>query len=98
MATISVDESENLEKAIKRFKRMVEKEGIIREFKKREYFVKPSATLHQKKTTLERKLLNKRRKSERKDYQFGKKEAFQLPDSPTELLGLLMRLQAPGKI
>ena len=52
MATINVDDSENLEKAIKRFKRMVEKEGIIREYKKREYFVKPSATNHQKKTTL----------------------------------------------
>ena len=70
MPTINVDDSENLEKAIKRFKRMVEKEGIIREFKKREYFVKPSATNHQKKTTLARKLLNKRRKSEKKDYQF----------------------------
>ena len=33
MATINVDENENLEKAIKRFKRMVEKEGIIREYK-----------------------------------------------------------------
>ena len=65
MATINVDETENLEKAIKRFKRMVEKEGIIREFKRREYFEKPSALLHQKKTTLERKLLNKRRKSEK---------------------------------
>ena len=68
MATINVDDSENLEKAIKRFKRMVEKEGIIREFKRREYFEKPSALLHQKKTTLERKLLNKCRKSEKKDY------------------------------
>ena len=68
IATINVDETENLEKAIKRFKRMVEKEGIIREFKRREYFEKPSALLHQKKTTLERKLLNKRRKSEKKDY------------------------------
>ena len=68
MATISVEETENLEKAIKRFKRMVEKEGIIREYKKREYFVKPSATNHQKKTTLERKLLNNRRKAEKKSY------------------------------
>ena len=49
-------------------KHMDEKEGIIREYKKREYFEKPSATLHQKKTTLERKLLNKRRKTEKKDY------------------------------
>ena len=68
MATINVDDTENLEKAIKRFKRMVEKEGIIREFKRREYFEKPSALLHQKKTTLARKLLNKRRKTEKKDY------------------------------
>ena len=68
MATILVDDSENLEKAIKRFKRMVEKEGIVREFKKREFFIKPSAINHQKKVTLERKLLNKKRKSEKKEY------------------------------
>ena len=68
MAKIIVDDSENLEKAIKRFKRMVEKESIIREFKKREYYVKPSAINHQKKVTLERKLLNKRRKSDKKEY------------------------------
>jgi len=68
MAKIIVDDSENLEKAIKRFKRMVEKESIIREFKKREYFVKPSAINRQKKVTLERKLLNKKRKTEKKEY------------------------------
>ena len=68
MATINVDDTENLEKAIKRFKRMVEKEGIIREYKKREYFEKPSATLHQKKTTLERKQLNQKRKANKKEY------------------------------
>ena len=68
MSTIMVEDSENLEKAIKRFKRMVEKEGIVREFKKREYFIKPSAINHQKKVTLERKLLNKKRKSDKKEY------------------------------
>ncbi len=68
MAKIDIDDSENLEKAIKRFKRMVEREGIVREFKRREYFVKPSATNHQKKTTLERKLLNQKRKTEKKSY------------------------------
>ena len=68
MSTIMVEDSENLEKAIKRFKRMVEKEGIVREFKKREYFIKPSAINHQKKLTLERKLLNKKRKAEKKEY------------------------------
>ena len=68
MSTIMVEDSENLEKAIKRFKRMVEKEGIVREFKKREYFIRPSAINHQKKVTLERKLLNKKRKAEKKEY------------------------------
>ncbi len=63
MATIIVEESENLEKAIKRFKRMVEKEGIIREFKKREYYEKPSTILNRKNKTLERKLMKKTRKS-----------------------------------
>ena len=62
IAFIKVDEGENLEKAIKRFKRMVEKEGIIREWKKREYFEKPSTIKNRKKKSLERKLLKKQRK------------------------------------
>ncbi len=59
MATINVDDNENLEKAIKRFKRMVEKEGIIREWKKREYYEKPSTILNRKNKTLQRKLMKK---------------------------------------
>ena len=63
MATISVDDNENLEKAIKRFKRMVEKEGIIREYKKREYYEKPSTILNRKNKTLQRKMMKKTRKT-----------------------------------
>ena len=63
MATILVEETENLEKAIKRFKRMVEKEGIIREYKKREYYEKPSTILNCKNKTLQRKMMKKTRKS-----------------------------------
>jgi small subunit ribosomal protein S21 len=62
IAYIRVDDSENLEKAIKRFKRMVEKEGIIREWKKREYYEKPSTIRNRKRKALERKLLKKQRK------------------------------------
>lgn len=62
IATIHIDDNENLEKAIKRFKRMVEKEGIIREWKKREYFEKPSTIKNRKKKALERKLMKKLRK------------------------------------
>jgi small subunit ribosomal protein S21 len=57
-----VNEDEALEKAIKRFKRMVEKEGIIREWKKREYYEKPSIVKNRKKKALERKQQKKIRK------------------------------------
>ncbi|MBN2875007.1 MAG: 30S ribosomal protein S21 [Spirochaetales bacterium] len=62
MSQIIVDESEPLEKALKRFKRMVEKEGIIREWKKREYFEKPSAIRNRKEKAMRRKLMRKVRK------------------------------------
>ncbi len=41
---------------------MVEKEGIIREWKKREYFEKPSTIENRKKKALQRKQLKKVRK------------------------------------
>ena len=62
IAFIRVDDSEPLEKALKRFKRMVEKEGIIREWKNREYFEKPSTIKNRKKKALERKQMKKLRK------------------------------------
>ncbi|GMO58097.1 MAG: 30S ribosomal protein S21 [Termitinemataceae bacterium] len=62
MANIVVDDSEPLEKAIKRFKRLVEKEGIIREYKKREYYEKPSTLLNRKNKALRRKLQKKTRR------------------------------------
>jgi len=62
LAYIVIDDGEILEKAIKRFKRMVEKEGIIREYKKREYFEKPSTILNRKRKAIARKLMKKTRK------------------------------------
>ncbi|HHT80848.1 MAG: 30S ribosomal protein S21 [Sphaerochaeta sp.] len=62
MAYVKVDDNEPLEKSIKRFKRMVEKEGIIREWKKREYFEKPSTILNRKKKAAIRKQMKKVRK------------------------------------
>jgi small subunit ribosomal protein S21 len=41
---------------------MVEKEGIIREWKKREYFEKPSTIKNRKQKALERKIQKKIRK------------------------------------
>ena len=62
IAEIIVGEEEALEKALKRFKRMIEKEGIVREWKRREFFEKPSAIKNRKKKALERKRLKKQRK------------------------------------
>ena len=59
---MKIDDGEPLEKALKRFKRMVEKEGIIREWKKREYYEKPSTVKNRKRKALERKQLKKLRK------------------------------------
>ncbi|MDR0785402.1 MAG: 30S ribosomal protein S21 [Treponema sp.] len=68
MAHIIVDDNEPLEKAIKRFKRMIEKEGIIREFKKREYYEKPSTILNRKKKSFQRKLLKRSRRGGHAEY------------------------------
>jgi small subunit ribosomal protein S21 len=62
IAEIIVGEEEALEKALKRFKRMIEKEGIVREWKRREFFEKPSTIKNRKKKALERKRMKKQRK------------------------------------
>jgi ribosomal protein S21 len=63
MAYVTIDDSEHLEKALKRFKRQVEKEGIIREWKKKEFYEKPSTVLNRKNKALRRKLMKKTRRS-----------------------------------
>ncbi|MCY4374889.1 MAG: 30S ribosomal protein S21 [Spirochaetaceae bacterium] len=62
MAFVQVGEEELLEKALKRFKRIVEKEGIVREWKRREYFEKPSTVRNKRRKAMERKRLKKLRK------------------------------------
>ncbi|OHD22202.1 MAG: 30S ribosomal protein S21 [Spirochaetes bacterium GWB1_66_5] len=62
MPAIIVGEDEPLDKAVKRFKRMVEKEGVVREWRKREFFEKPSTIKNRKKKALERKRMKKLRK------------------------------------
>jgi small subunit ribosomal protein S21 len=39
---ITIGENENIDKALKRFKKKYERSGILKEFKKRTFFVKPS--------------------------------------------------------
>ena len=55
IAYVVVNDTEELERAIKRFKKQVDKEGIIREWKKREYFHKPSSIRHKNEKARKRK-------------------------------------------
>ena len=63
IAYVTVDSPEELERAIKKFKRQVEKEGIIREWKKREFYEKPSTIKCRRKKALKRKQMKKQRKN-----------------------------------
>ena len=58
MADVILEERENFDSLLKRFNRKVQQAGILSEFRRREYFEKPS-------TTRKRKEAAKRRKSTR---------------------------------
>ena len=42
MVGIVVSENENIDKALKRFKKKYERSGVLKEYKKRTFFIKPS--------------------------------------------------------
>lgn len=61
MPGIYVGSNENLENALRRFKRQVEKAGILSDAKRKEYFEKPSET-RKKKLFAAKKRLNKKKR------------------------------------
>ena len=62
MAQVRVRRGEDINKAIRRFKRKVEAEGIFREVKRRRYYLKPSMKKRIKRAEAEKR----RRKLERR--------------------------------
>ena len=44
MIIMPVKEGENIEKALKKFKRKYERTGVLKELRRRQYFTKPSVT------------------------------------------------------
>jgi small subunit ribosomal protein S21 len=68
VAVVKVEESESIERALKRFKRECEREGILREWKRRAYYEKPAEQRKNKKKAAERKRLKKLRKMQGKSY------------------------------
>ena len=49
MVGIIIGEHENIDKAIRRFKKKYERSGVLKEFKKRTFFTKPSVKKRMKK-------------------------------------------------
>ena len=68
MASIRVKKDEDISRAIKRFKRKVEKEGIMKEVKRRRYYLKPSERKKEKRIAAakrRRKVENRMRQKKR---------------------------------
>jgi small subunit ribosomal protein S21 len=56
MVGIIINENENIDRAIRRFKKKYERSGILKEVKKRAYFTKPSVQKRLKKIKAVRRL------------------------------------------
>jgi small subunit ribosomal protein S21 len=64
MARVVVRKNENPEKAIRRFKRKVEREGIMKDMKKNRYYRKPSVRKKEKTKAAEKR---RRKAAKRKE-------------------------------
>ncbi len=62
MPGVYLDESDNFDISLRRFKKQVEKAGILSEMKKRQHFEKPSVQRKKKKAAARKRLLKKMRK------------------------------------
>ncbi len=55
MAEITIDGNESLESALRRFNKKVQNDGILSEYRRRQYFEKPSVMRKKKRATKKRK-------------------------------------------
>ncbi|SKA71068.1 30S ribosomal protein S21 [Desulfobaculum bizertense] len=62
MPGVLLEDNENFEIALRRFKKQVEKAGILSELKKRQHFEKPSVQRKKKEAAARKRLLKKMRK------------------------------------
>ncbi len=62
MPGIQLDDNDNFEIALRRFKKQVEKAGILSELKKRQHYEKPSIQHKKKQAAAKKRLLKKMRK------------------------------------
>ena len=64
MPGVKIRDGESFEGALRRFKKQVEKGGVLSEIKKREHYEKPSVRLKKKSLSARKRSLKKSRKSE----------------------------------
>ena len=62
MTGVRVKEGESFENALKRFKKMCEKSGILSEIRKREHYEKPSVKKKKKMLAAKKRAMKKMRK------------------------------------
>jgi len=55
LTDVRIDGNESLESALRRFNRKVQQEGILSEYRRRQYFEKPSVVRKRKRATKTRK-------------------------------------------
>ncbi|MBN2383325.1 30S ribosomal protein S21 [bacterium] len=64
MSEVRVRDGESFEKALRRFKRQCEKDGILSEIRKREHFEKPSVKRKRKSLAARKKMIKLQKKLE----------------------------------
>lgn len=64
MPGVKIRDGESFEGALRRFKKQVEKGGVLSEIKKREHYEKPSVRLKKKSLSARKRSLKKARKSD----------------------------------
>ena len=55
MVGINIGENEGIDKALRRFKKKYERSGVLKEYKKRTFFVKPSVKKRMERIKAERR-------------------------------------------
>ncbi len=65
MPVVKVKDSESIEQAMRRFKKQVEKAGILTELRRREYYDKPSVRRKKKAAAARKRALKKMRRMAR---------------------------------
>ena len=79
MAFIEVRKNENLESALRRFKKKLDTEGTLKTYKDNQYFRKPSVIKREKIKEAQRKRKIEELKVEKAKFQHKKKKNFKKP-------------------